>query len=54
MSCQVSDIDFAWQLAEDGDGTVITLWVMIPRAEGAGVVEKCLLRRSLVLWLGGG
>jgi uncharacterized protein YndB with AHSA1/START domain len=27
MSCQVTDIDFSWQLAEDGDGTGITLRV---------------------------
>ena len=30
MSCQVSDIDFSWQLAEDGDGTGITVTADMP------------------------
>jgi hypothetical protein len=33
MSCQVSDIDFAWQLAEVADGTKITVRVDLPEAE---------------------
>ena len=33
MSCQVSDIDFAWQLAEVADGTAITVRVELPEAE---------------------
>jgi uncharacterized protein YndB with AHSA1/START domain len=35
MSCQVSDIDFTWQLAEDGDATTITVAVTLPDHEGA-------------------
>lgn len=33
VSCQVSDIDFVWQLAEDGDGTLINVRVVLPEAE---------------------
>jgi len=33
VSCQVSDIDFAWQLAEAGEGTEIEVRVEIPEAE---------------------
>ena len=33
ISCQVSDIDFAWQLAEVADGTAITVRVELPEAE---------------------
>ena len=32
VSCQVSDIDFCWQLAERGDGTHITVRVALPPA----------------------
>jgi uncharacterized protein YndB with AHSA1/START domain len=32
ISCQVSDIDFSWQLAEHGDGTQITARVELPAA----------------------
>jgi uncharacterized protein YndB with AHSA1/START domain len=39
VSCQVSDIDFAWQLAEDGDGTLITARVVLPPAM-AGLLEE--------------
>jgi uncharacterized protein YndB with AHSA1/START domain len=33
ISCQVSDIDITWQLAESGDGTGISVRVDIPEAE---------------------
>jgi uncharacterized protein YndB with AHSA1/START domain len=33
VSCQVSDIDFSWQLAEWGAGTTIEVRVEIPEAE---------------------
>jgi len=33
VSCQVSDIDFVWQLAESGAGTLIEVRVDIPDAE---------------------
>ena len=49
MSCQVLDIDFAWQLAEDPDGTVITLRVTAPEPKAPLLAEKRpLLAASLV------
>lgn len=33
MSCHVSDIDFAWRLAESGAGTAIEVRVDLPAAE---------------------
>lgn len=33
ISCQVSDIDFVWQLAEDGPGTRIDVHVALPDSE---------------------
>jgi uncharacterized protein YndB with AHSA1/START domain len=33
MSCQVSHIDFTWQLAEDGDATTIAVAVALPDRE---------------------
>ena len=49
MSCQVLDIDFAWQLAEDGDGTVITLRVSAPEPKAPVLAEKQpLLAASVV------
>jgi uncharacterized protein YndB with AHSA1/START domain len=33
MSCQVSDIDFTWQLADDIDHTAITVTVDLPDRE---------------------
>ena len=32
MSCKVNDIEFSWQLAENGDGTGITVRVVIAPA----------------------
>ena len=32
MSCKVNDIEFSWQLAENGDGTGITVRVVIAAA----------------------
>ena len=49
MSCQVSDIDFVWQLAEDGNDTVITLRVTIPEPKTPVLAEKRpLLAASVV------
>ena len=39
VSCQVSDIEFAWQLAEHGNGTKITARVAIPPAM-AGLLDE--------------
>ncbi len=36
ISCQVSDIDFAWRLAEAGTGTVIEARVDLPECERTG------------------
>jgi uncharacterized protein YndB with AHSA1/START domain len=33
ISCQVSDIDVTWQLAEHGQGTAITVQVVLPESE---------------------
>jgi hypothetical protein len=33
VSCQVSDIDVAWQLAEAGEGTSISVNVTLPGSE---------------------
>ena len=33
VSCQVSDIDFVWRLAEDGQGTAIEVTVSLPEQE---------------------
>jgi uncharacterized protein YndB with AHSA1/START domain len=33
VSCQISDIDVTWQLAEAGDGTDITVRVKLPATE---------------------
>ena len=33
ISCQVSDIDFVWQLADDGDRTAINVTVDLPERE---------------------
>ena len=35
VSCQVSDLEFAWSLAPHGDGTHITVDVLIPEREAA-------------------
>jgi uncharacterized protein YndB with AHSA1/START domain len=48
VSCQVSDIEFVWQLAEDGTGTRICVNVTLPDAEAprlAGQQES--ITRSL-------
>jgi uncharacterized protein YndB with AHSA1/START domain len=39
VSCQVSEIDFSWQLGEHGDGTRITARVVLPPAM-AGVLDE--------------
>ena len=33
MSCQVTDIDFAWELTAEGDATTITVAVELPDRE---------------------
>ena len=40
MSCQTLEFEFAWQLAEDGDGTEITLRVSAPELKAPVLVEK--------------
>jgi uncharacterized protein YndB with AHSA1/START domain len=40
MSCQVSDIDFAWQLGDDGDDTTITVTVELPQREAHRLVGQ--------------
>jgi uncharacterized protein YndB with AHSA1/START domain len=40
ISCQVSDIDVAWQLAEAGSGTLIEVRVDIPAAEAHRLDEQ--------------
>ena len=44
MSCQVSDIDFSWQLAETPDGTEITGRATVPLHEG----ERLAYLREMV------
>lgn len=45
MSCQVFDVEFAWQLAEHGDGTRITVRVDIPPDHAAQLLE---LQQNLI------
>jgi uncharacterized protein YndB with AHSA1/START domain len=48
VSCQVSDIDFAWQLGERGDDTEITARVAIPPAmDGLLDEQRELIAMSL-------
>lgn len=54
ISCQVSDIDFAWQLAEAGTGTSINVNVTLPeheahRLDGQHQVISASLRRLTAL-----
>jgi uncharacterized protein YndB with AHSA1/START domain len=50
MSCQVFDVEFAWQLAEHGDGTRITVRVDIPPDHAARLLEpeRDVIAASLV------
>jgi hypothetical protein len=48
ISCQVSDIDVVWQLAERGAGTAIDVRVDLPEAESHRLASQHdLLQRSL-------
>jgi uncharacterized protein YndB with AHSA1/START domain len=48
VSCQVSDIDVVWQLAEDGDGTLIEVRVDLPDAEAQRLpAQRDIIHRSL-------
>ena len=54
ISCQVSDIDFVWQLAEAGTGTAINVNVTLPeheahRLDGQQQVIEESLRRLTTL-----
>jgi hypothetical protein len=54
VSCQVSDIDFVWQLAEAGAGTSISVHVTLPereahRLDGQHQVIEESLRRLTAL-----
>ena len=40
ISCQVSDIDVTWQLAEAGASTAITVRVDLPPAEAHGLPDQ--------------
>ncbi|MGH3996487.1 MAG: SRPBCC family protein [Pseudonocardiaceae bacterium] len=40
ISCQVSGIDFVWQLAEDGPGTRIHVHVALPESEAHKLDEE--------------
>ena len=40
ISCQVTDIDFVWQLAEDGYGTRIDVHVALPDSEAYRLEDK--------------
>ncbi|WP_445184355.1 SRPBCC family protein [Pseudonocardia sp. Cha107L01] len=33
ISCQISDLEFSWQLTPDGDGTLIQVTVALPERE---------------------
>jgi uncharacterized protein YndB with AHSA1/START domain len=49
ISCQVSDIDVAWQLAEAGDGTAIEVRVQLPAGEAFRLdQQRELIADSLV------
>jgi uncharacterized protein YndB with AHSA1/START domain len=48
ISCQVSDIDVTWQLAESGDGTLIEATVELPDAEAHRVgAQRAAIEASL-------
>jgi uncharacterized protein YndB with AHSA1/START domain len=48
VSCQVSDIDFTWQLADDGDDTTITVTVELPAHEAHRLAgQRALIATSL-------
>src|ERR1044072_138028 len=48
VSCQVSDIDVVWQLAEDGEGTRIDVQVDLPDAEAhRRPTQRDVITRSL-------
>ena len=48
MSCQVSDIDFIWQLADGGDDTEITVTVALPDREAHRLDgQRALISTSL-------
>jgi uncharacterized protein YndB with AHSA1/START domain len=40
ISCQITDIDFVWQLAEDGPGTRIDVHVTLPDSETHRLDDK--------------
>jgi len=49
VSCQVSDIDITWQLAEHGAGTTIQVRVDLPAAEAHRLVgQRAAIEDSLV------
>jgi uncharacterized protein YndB with AHSA1/START domain len=49
ISCQVSGIDFVWQLAEDGPGTRIDVHVALPDSEAHRLDdEREIITTSLV------
>jgi hypothetical protein len=40
ISCQITDIDFVWQLIEDGPGTRINVHVALPDSEAHRLDDK--------------
>jgi len=48
VSCQVSDIEFVWQLSEAGPGTSITVTVSLPESEAGRLDgQRQVIRESL-------
>jgi hypothetical protein len=48
ISCLVSDLQFSWQLAPDGDGTWIGVEVEIPDAEAHRLdTQRAVISQSL-------
>ena len=47
ISCQLRDIDFSWQLAEDGPGTRIRVHVTLPESEAHGWMTHEMITTSL-------
>ena len=48
ISCLVSDLEFCWQLGEDGSGTLIDVEVQIPYREGHRVdAQRDLVAASI-------
>jgi uncharacterized protein YndB with AHSA1/START domain len=40
ISCQISDLEFSWQLTPDGDGTLIQVTVALPEREAHRLADQ--------------